>query len=374
MSNQFFAATRKGLFLYERKKSGWEIVRSAFLGDPVNIVLPVTRQGKLKAVFAAVGHEQWGTKMHRSLDGGKTFKEIGTPEYPKPPKGTKLVRDPMRNKDIEWKLQGVWALEAGHPKQPQRLWCGTLPGGLFTSDDFGKSWKLNRVLWDRPERAKWFGGGKDTAGIHSICVDPRRPGAVTLALSCGGVWNTIDDGKTWSLDGMGIRNAYMPPGQEYDQTSQDVHRLVRCPVAPDRLWAQHHNGIFVTSDNSKSYIEIKNAKPSEFGFAVAVHPKEPDTAWFVPGIKDVQRFPVNAKLAVSRTRDGGKTFEVLTKGLPQKHAYDVVYRHALDVDNTGNMLAFGSTTGNLYVTENGGDRWQNLSTNLPPVYQIYFVK
>ena len=70
-------------------------------------------------------------------------------------------------------------------------------------------------------------------------------------------------------------------------------------------------------------------KPSTFGFAVAVHPRDPETAWFVPEIKDEKRIPREGKLVVTRTRDGGKTFEVLSNGLPQSHAYDVVYRHAL---------------------------------------------
>jgi hypothetical protein len=54
-----------------------------------------------------------------------------------------------------------------------------------------------------------------------------------------------------------------------------------------------------------------------------VHPREPDTAWFVPGIKDEKRIPPDGKLIVTRTRDGAKSFDVLTKGLPQSHTYDV---------------------------------------------------
>ena len=74
------------------------------------------------------------------------------------------------------------------------------------------------------------------------------------------------------------------------------------------------------------------AKPSSFGFGVVVHPKDPDTAWFVPGIKDEKRYPVDGKLVVTRTRDGGKSFDVLSNGLPQEHAYDIVFRHALAGD------------------------------------------
>src|SRR5207244_1075717 len=94
-----------------------------------------------------------------------------------------------------------------------------------------------------------------------------------------------------------------------------------------------------------------------FGFAVAVHPRDPETAWFVPAIKDERRIPVDGKVVVSRTRDGGKSFDVLTKGLPAEHAYDIVFRHGLDIDASGERLAFGSTTGGLWVSEDQGDSW-----------------
>jgi len=135
---------------------------------------------------------------------------------------------------------------------------------------------------------------------------------------------------------------------------------------------QHHNGIFRSDDGGKTWVEIKKAGPSTFGFAVVVHPDEPDTAWFIPAIKDEKRIPVDGKVVVTRTRDGGKSFDTLSKGLPQEHAYDLVFRHALDIDGTGNRLAFGSTTGSLWVSEDQGDSWQTVSANLPPVYCVRF--
>lgn len=139
------------------------------------------------------------------------------------------------------------------------------------------------------------------------------------------------------------------------------------------MWVQHHNGIFISNDEGRTFTEITNAQPSAFGFAVAVHPSEPDTAWFVPEIKDEKRIPVGGKLVVSRTRDGGKSFEGLGNGLPQEHAYDVVYRHALALDASGNRLAIGSTTGGLWVSEDQGDSWSNVSNTLPPIYAVRFA-
>jgi photosystem II stability/assembly factor-like uncharacterized protein len=169
-----------------------------------------------------------------------------------------------------------------------------------------------------------------------------------------------------------MRAEYMPPERQMDPNIQDPHIMVMCREKPDSLWVQHHNGIFRSNDAARSWQEIKTASPSVFGFAVAVHPSDPETAWFVPARKDEYRYPVDAKVVVSRTRDGGKTFEVLRKGLPQEHAYDLTFRHSLDIDETGRRLAFGSTTGSLWITEDQGDSWTCVSEHLPPVYCVRF--
>ena len=104
-----------------------------------------------------------------------------------------------------------------------------------------------------------------------------------------------------------------------------------------------------------------------------MHPRDPDTAWFVPAVNDDCRVPVDARLVVTRTRDAGRTVEVLTNGLPAGPAYDLVLCHALDVDDTGTRLAFGSTTGGLWLTENGGDKWSALDARLPPVSCVRFA-
>ncbi len=217
-----------------------------------------------------------------------------------------------------------------------------------------------------------MGGGYDFAGIHSVLVDPRDPAHVTVAVSVGGVWATRDAGASWELLGSGLRNDYTPPGMDEDPAMQDPHRMVQCPAAPDRMWMQHHNGIFVSDDAGANWRELAEVPPSSFGFAVAVHPNDPDIAWFVPATKDEQRIPVDARLVATRTRDGGRSFDVLSAGLPHGPAYDLVYRHALDVSADGERLAFGSTTGSLWVSENQGDGWSCISTHLPPISCVCF--
>ncbi len=87
----------------------------------------------------------------------------------------------------------------------------------------------------------------------------------------------------------------------------------------------------------------------------------------MPAISDEDRYPRDGRLVVTRTQDGGKSFQSLTQGLPQQDAYDLIYRHGLDVDASGETLAMGSTTGNLWISADRGDTWDKVSSNLPPI-------
>jgi photosystem II stability/assembly factor-like uncharacterized protein len=127
-----------------------------------------------------------------------------------------------------------------------------------------------------------------------------------------------------------------------------------------------------SSDGGRRWVEILHAPLSSFGFAVAAHPTDGNTAWFVPAEADQRRVPVGAALAVTRTHDGGKSFHVLRAGLPQEHCYDLVYRHGLAVADDGRTLLMGSTTGGVWLSENGGDSWHTMSATLPPVYAVCF--
>lgn len=371
MSTRCHVATRKGLFTLERGPSGWSIAQTSFVGDNCTLAMHDARSGDL---LAALNHGHFGIKMHRSRDGGASWTEIAAPQYPPKPADYTPKAAPLEGKPAEWSLKLVWALASGGVDEPGVLWCGTLPGGLFRSGDGGESWTLNRPLWDDPRREEWFGGGADHPGIHSICVDPRDARHVTVGVSCGGVWKTRDSGETWQIGGRGMRAEFMPPERAFEPNAQDPHLVAQCHSNPDVLWVQHHNGIFKSVDAAASWTEITDAQPSTFGFAVAVDPHDADTAWFIPAVKDEKRYPMDGRVVVNRTRDGGRTFETLTEGLPQRHAYDLVYRHALDVDETGDRLAFGSTTGSLWMSENGGDSWETLTAHLPPIYAVRFEK
>lgn len=360
-ASRLWVASRKGLIPFMREAGGWRAGAPAFLGEPVTMVLHDARDGTLYAALR-LGH--FGTKLHRSSDGGASWEEAAAPAFPPKPE-TSADETP-------WSVDVIWSLAAGGASQPGRLWAGTIPGGLFRSDDRGSSWQLVESMWNRPERLQWFGGGYDHPGIHSICVDPRDPRRVSLAVSCGGVWHSGDDGANWTLGGNNLRADYMPPERANDLDIQDPHCMVQCAADAQTFWIQHHNGIFVTRNGGDEWQAVDPRVTSDFGFAVAVHPQDPNTAWFVPAAKDALRIPMDGKLVVSRTRDGGKTFEVIDRGLPAPPAWDLIYRHGLVVDESGRTLAMGSTTGGLWISEDGGDSWTCASAHLPPIYALRF--
>lgn len=371
MSDRLWVATRKGLFRLERRgavRPKWSVAgKPVFLGDNVSMLLPPDGDGRM---LAALDHGHFGVKLHRSKDGGRRWKEVAAPAMPPLAPGEEEWREPMGGRVIPKNVLRIWSLERGGGGDREAIWCGTIPGGLFRSEDGGDSWRFIQSLWDEPGRKEWFGGGADFPGIHSIAPHPSDGDQVAVGVSCGGVWISTDRGGSWRCRATGMRAAYMPPERQFDPGIQDPHLVVRCPAVPSAYWAQHHNGIFRSVDDSDTWQEITAAGPSTFGFAVAVHPRHPETAWFVPAIKDEKRVPVDGRLVVTRTRDGGRSFEVLTEGLPRRQAWDLVYRHALAIDDSGDRLAIGSTTGGLWVSENGGDRWQGLAVRLPPVYAV----
>jgi hypothetical protein len=363
MSDRLLLGTRKGLFDLHRRNGDWSIAEKAFLGQPVSMLLADKSD---KTLYAALALGHFGVHLHRSTDDGETWQEVAAPAF------AKAETDTAEDKDKAPSVSLIWSIEAAND-QPGSLWVGTIPGGLFQSKDRGDSWSLVESLWNKPERAKWGGGGYDHPGIHSVCVDPRDPRRVTLAVSTGGVWLSDDGGGSWRLGGPGMYAEYMPPEGRDDPLMQDVHRILQSPSNPDILWVQHHNGVFRSTNGAQSWQEITAIEPAKFGFALAVHPTDAETAWFVPAIKDENRIPVNGALAVARTTDGGRSFTELRVGLPQQNAYDLIYRHGLAVDETGRRLAMGSTTGHLWTSEDAGDSWALAAGNLPPIACVRFV-
>jgi len=385
-SNRILVGTRKGTFAIDRgAERRWRPTLLGHAGVGVNFVVSDPHTGTL---WAALGHGHWGAKLSRSRDGGKTWQDAPQIAYPEGARyldvapGADPGQAPPSFKAA--KLQKLWSIAFG---PPGRLYVGTIPGGLFVSDDGGDSFELNLPLWNHESRGgdlfqgdgsgvtHWFGtpaseAGEFAPGIHSIAVDPRNPDRMLVAISTAGVLETSDGGKTWRSRNRGLLMDYLPnPSAEW---GHDPHYLELCSAEPDHVWQQNHCGVFYSSDGAATWKKVSQpASGVHFGFPVAVDSEHGKTAWVVPGKSDAQRTAVDGELFVARNSNGGENWQALRNGLPQQDAYDVVYRHALH--NNGDTLAFGSTTGNLYVSEDRGESWRSVGHNLPPIYSVRFA-
>jgi photosystem II stability/assembly factor-like uncharacterized protein len=266
----------------------------------------------------------------------------------------------------------IWSIADGGKSFHSRIWIGTDPGGLFVSEDEGNSFELVRPLWDHPSRKpNWTGGGRDLPGIHSVVVDPRREQHLFVGISVAGVFESEDSGKSWSVRNKGLRADFLP--DPYAEFGHDPHILVAAPSNPDVLWQQNHCGIFRSTDGAKTWTDISQAGgPARFGFGIAVAEDNPEQAWVCPANSDTTRTAIQGALCICRTDDGGKSWKTLTRGLPQHDCFDIVYRHALAC--SGDAVAFGSTTGNLFFSPDRGESWQTINNYLPMVYSVQFTQ
>ncbi len=326
--NTLFLSTRKGLIVCSRRSGGWSISGSHFDGIPVTFTYEDERHG---AWWAALGHGHWGVKLHRSFDRGASWEEVSAPAYPE---GAEV------KESVPAATQYIWSIQQGGHAYPGRLWLGTIPGGLFRSEDGGDSFDLVESLWNHPTRPKqWFGGGFDQPGIHSIVVDPRDEDHLYIGISVAGVLESRDGGGSWAFRNKGLRADFLP--DPYSEVGHDPHLLAAAPSNPDVLWQQNHCGIFTSTDGGANWADVSEAEgPARFGFAIAI------------------------------ADDGGKSWQTLRKGLPQQHCYDIVYRHALAA--AGEEVVFGTTTGNVFFSRDKGDSWEVLSNYLPMVYAVGF--
>jgi len=356
LMDELILGTRKGLLVTDLSGA---VRREFHLGVPVSYAAVDPRTG---VWWAGVDHGRWGQKLHRSKDGGITWEEVPAPQYPE---GEEISEGKPAT------LSYIWLIAPGGADEPNRLYIGTEPGGLFVSDDGGDNFYLCDSLWNHPSRKTgWFGGGRDYPGACSIIVDPRDSRHIYVGISVGGVFETRDGGATWEPRNRGLRADFLP--NPYAEVGHDPHFVVSSAANPDVLWQQNHCGVFRSVDGGQTWTDIsENGGPVKFGFAIVADEHDPDVAWVVPAISDEIRLAVNKALCGSRAADAGTAWTAVREGLPQQNCYDVTFRHALD--KSGDRLAFGTTTGSVYLSEDRGETWRCLGHDYPPVYSVRFA-
>lgn len=345
--------TAKGLFLFAANpgRDKWELGGPFMPGAPIYSVAHDARGGG--RLFASVDNPFFGTTLRMSDDLGKTWSD-GT---------TGVIKFP---EDTGLSLKRIWQLVP--TGRNGTMYAGVEPSSLFVSHDRGEHWELVRGLHDHPHRAQWQPGAGGMC-LHTILPHPTNPDEIVVAMSTGGVYRTRDGGATWEARNVGVRAEFMP--DKYPEFGQCVHKVVRHPRRPDTLFLQNHWGLYRSDDGGDSWHDIANGVPSDFGFCMAIHPHDPDVVYIVPLEADLYRCTPEGKMRVYRTRDGGKHWEPLTNGLPQKNAHETVLRDALCVDALNPAgVYFGTRSGKVYASSDGGSSWQLVIDGLPAVHCV----
>ncbi|HXA67693.1 MAG TPA: protein kinase [Bryobacteraceae bacterium] len=345
--------TTKGAFLLRSntRRSRWEVGGPYFHGHSVYAMAYDGREGR-RRLWASTHSLLWGTFLRSTDDFGRTWTN--------PIEAN--VRFPADTGDS---LKNIWQICLGGSDEPNVMYCGVEPAALFESRDAGDTWSLVRGLWNHPHRPRWVPGNGGLC-LHTIVPDPMTKGAMYVAISAAGVYRSEDGGVTWSARNRGVRVVFLP--ERNPEFGQCVHKIVMHPARPERLFLQNHWGLYRSGNGGQSWQDIANGVPSDFGFAMVMHPRNPDCVYILPVESDEFRCTPGGRLRVYRTRNAGESWEPLMRGLPQKGAYETVLRDGMVADTLDPLgIYFGTRSGDIYASIDEGKSWKKILEGLPAV-------
>jgi hypothetical protein len=343
--------TMKGLILARSTDRGrWQLSDLTFPMNSVYAVAIDTR-GSAPRLFVSAHSEHWGPSVFHSDDLGKSWVEPdeGAIAFPAGT-DTSLVR--------------VWQI-APSASEPDVVWAGSEPQGLFRSTDRGEHFEFVESLWEHPHRPDW-GAGYGGAAIHTVLPHPVDSARITVAMSTGGVYRSADGGASWDASNTGVQVIFAP--ERYPEFGQCVHKVARDPANPDRLFLQNHNGVYRSDDDGGTWTSIADRLPTDFGFAMVTHPRRGDVAYNFPIVDGGDRVPPDHACRVFRTEDAGASWTPLTSGLPQQDYYDIVLRDGMcadDADPAG--VYFGTRNGQVFASADEGQSWAQVAEHVPSV-------
>jgi photosystem II stability/assembly factor-like uncharacterized protein len=356
--------TRKGAFVLssDERRESWEVAGPHFPGWEIYHLKasPVDPD----RVYASQSSGWFGQLMQRSDDGAKSFSPVGNEFTYEGVTGTHQWYDGTPH---PWEFARVWHLEPSL-SDPDTVFAGVEDAALFSSTDGAKTWTELAGLRRHGSGPAWQPGAGGMC-LHTIVLDPTDPARIFVAISAAGVFRSDDGGESWKPVNKGLRSEAIP--DEDAEVGHCVHRLARHPERPEVLYMQKHWDVMRSLDAGDNWEEVSGDLPSDFGFVIDVHAHEPETVYVVPIKSDAEHFPPEGRLRVYRSRTGGGEWEPLTKGLPQANCYVNVLRDAMAVDSLESCgVYFGTTGGQVYVSNDAGDNWSAIVHDLPSVLSV----
>jgi photosystem II stability/assembly factor-like uncharacterized protein len=341
--------TPKGAFLLEgdAARMAWRLRGPVCEGWPIH---DISVEPGTNALLAGGGSPWWGPAVWRSEDLGETWTHSS---------------EGLTYGDDGPGITTVWNVTASG----DAIYAGVEPAGLFRSRDRGRTWAHVEGLTAHPSRSEWAPGNGGLI-LHTIVPHPIDADRMWVGISAVGVFETRDGGRTWETRNRGVRADFHP--EKYPEFGQCVHKLVLASGGTDRLYQQNHCGVYRSDDGGLAWTEITGGLPSQFGFVMAAHPRDPNTAWTIPLTEpEAGRMMPDASAAVWRTHDGGGTWTRAGEGLPQEDAHIGVLREAMAVDRLDPAgVYFGTSTGQVYASADEGRTWSRIADNLPPIWSV----
>jgi photosystem II stability/assembly factor-like uncharacterized protein len=344
--------TRKGCFVLESDgdRKDWDLRGPFCEAWPIYHAVHDSATG---TIYAAAASEWHGSTIWRSPDLGETW--------------TQSSEGLAYEADGERKLSKVSTLAV----KDGRVLVGVEAPGIFQSSDGGDSWSVLSTLagepgsdlWDDPENQP-----PGHLGISALMFDTVTSSRFWAIVQGMGLFETEDDGTSWTPRNRGLRADWPRP---HEEVGFCVHKFVRSPVDPDRMYQQNHVGMHRSDDAGQSWVEITEGLPTEFGFAAATHPHDRDTFYVIPLDPGHGRCMPDGHAAVWRTRDAGGTWQRLDRGLPTEGAYVGVLREGMAIDGYDSPgLYFGTSTGQVFASADEGESWSEIAGYLPAISSV----
>jgi photosystem II stability/assembly factor-like uncharacterized protein len=249
----------------------------------------------------------------------------------------------------------------GVPSQPNVFYMAPVNGGVFKSNDYGRTWQP--IFDDQP-----------TASIGAIAVSISNPNVVYVGsgeglhrpdLSIGdGIYKSTDAGKTWTH--LGLRD-----GQQIAQLAID-------PKNPDRVFVavgghpygpNEERGVYRSLDGGKTFEKVLYRDENVGASDVQIDPSNPETVY--AALWESREGPWENGVfngdggGILKSVDGGKTWKQLTKGLPP----GIVQANIALAPSAPKTLFAAvrtKTIGKLYRSDDGGETWSGTTDDPRP--------
>jgi len=344
-------STSKGGFIYysNPERLVWEINGPHLLGSIIHHMILDNRLSK--TILMAAKTKEHGVTIFRTTDFGKTWSPATKPPISK-----------------DGKLAHIFRITPGHDSEPNVWYAGTSPQGLFRTEDDGVTWHA----------VKGFDNNKTIQNViknqslellkyqklHSILINPEDKEHITLGMAHGGVFESKDYGETWSELNYNLSN----------KDSQNPYCLLNHPSNYNLLFQQNQSGIYKMNSGDKEWIHIgKSIDIGDSGFSLCLDPVDTNKIWAFPmeGTDIWSRVCSNGQPAVYCSQNGGKSWYRQDIGFPIWNAWFTVLSRCMITDNCKNVgLYLGTTSGSVWLSNNGGDSWRQILAHLPKIYSL----